>query len=427
MRCAFACGSGMVEIYADYALMNSINDGKLWGDLAECIKWQKAQEDVLPDVHWVGGNPWDGSKANVYGWAAWNGEKATLALRNPASSQQTFHTTLRQALDIPDYIQTSITLTDAFAQSALSGLTIGTPIDIDTELILTLAASSVYVYNGVDGAPITLYNDQDNTDTLSAANGQQKTVTISGHKLYLDGSWNTLCLPFDIIDFSGTPFEGAIVKTLTNATFNNGTLTLNFSDDLTSIETGKPYIVRWKKAEDSEQTENSEIVNPLFHNVTLINAYNPVIIDNVVSFQGNYSPYTIHEKDKSILYLGSGNILFYPNDTMDIKAFHAYFQLASPISTMGDLNGDGTINMTDVIILVDYILGNTNDYFIIGNADITGDGQINVTDVSALVNIILHDQNYIKKIVVNGADNITFGGIGNSSARAMENHLCDDR
>ncbi|MBO7067227.1 MAG: hypothetical protein J6W52_00890 [Bacteroidaceae bacterium] len=150
MRCAFACGSGMVEIYADFSLMNSINGGKLWGDLAECIRWQKAQEDVLPDVHWVGGNPWDGSKANVYGWAAWNGERATLALRNPSASTQTFTTTLREALDIPAYIHTSITLTDAFKQAVLKGLNTGTPIDIDTPLTLTLAGSSVYIYNGTD-------------------------------------------------------------------------------------------------------------------------------------------------------------------------------------------------------------------------------------------------------------------------------------
>jgi len=152
MRCAFACGSGMVEVYADFSLMNSINGGKLWGDLAECIQWQKAQEDVLPDVHWVGGNPWDGSKANVYGWAAWNGERATLALRNPAASAQTFTTTLREALDIPAYIHTSITLSDAFRQNALNGLATETPIDIDAPLKLRLAASSVYIYNGVDEA-----------------------------------------------------------------------------------------------------------------------------------------------------------------------------------------------------------------------------------------------------------------------------------
>ena len=89
MRCAFACGSGMVELYNDYKLMDEIKDnqgnaGALWKDLAECIKWQQEQADVLPDAHWVGGNPWDGKKANVYGWAAWNGKKSVLTLRNPS-------------------------------------------------------------------------------------------------------------------------------------------------------------------------------------------------------------------------------------------------------------------------------------------------------------------------------------------------------
>ncbi|MBQ2498300.1 MAG: hypothetical protein II509_06625, partial [Prevotella sp.] len=32
LRCAFACGSGMVELYADYSLLNSINNGKLWAE-----------------------------------------------------------------------------------------------------------------------------------------------------------------------------------------------------------------------------------------------------------------------------------------------------------------------------------------------------------------------------------------------------------
>ncbi len=43
LRCAFACGSGMVELYNDYELMNSINKGALWKDLAECIDWQETK------------------------------------------------------------------------------------------------------------------------------------------------------------------------------------------------------------------------------------------------------------------------------------------------------------------------------------------------------------------------------------------------
>lgn len=153
MRCAFACGSGMVELYNDYKLMDEIKDnqgnaGALWKDLAECIKWQQEQADVLPDAHWVGGNPWDGKKANVYGWAAWNGKKSVLTLRNPSTSAQTFTTTLREALDIPAYVRGKITLIHAFNQAELDGMPINKAIDIDTPLVLNLPGSSVFIYNG---------------------------------------------------------------------------------------------------------------------------------------------------------------------------------------------------------------------------------------------------------------------------------------
>ena len=153
MRCAFACGSGMVELYNDYKLMDEIKDnqgnaGALWKDLAECIKWQQEQADVLPDAHWVGGNPWDGKKANVYGWAAWNGKKSVLTLRNPSTSAQSFTTTLREALEIPSYVRGKITLTHAFSQAELQGMPINKPIDIDTPLTLNLPGSSVFIYNG---------------------------------------------------------------------------------------------------------------------------------------------------------------------------------------------------------------------------------------------------------------------------------------
>ena len=153
MRCAFACGSGMVELYNDYKLMDEIKDnqgnaGALWKDLAECIKWQQEQADVLPDAHWVGGNPWDGKKANVYGWAAWNGKKSVLTLRNPSASAQTFTTTLREALDIPAYVRGKITLTHAFNQAELDGMPINKAIDIDTPLVLNFPGSSVFIYNG---------------------------------------------------------------------------------------------------------------------------------------------------------------------------------------------------------------------------------------------------------------------------------------
>ena len=61
----------------------------------------------------------------------------------------------------------------------------------------------------------------------------------------------------------------------------------------------------------------------------------------------------------------------------------------STTTTMGDVNGDGDINVTDVTLLVGHILGNENSNFIIENADVNGDGDITVTDVTKLVSNIL--------------------------------------
>ena len=83
---------------------------------------------------------------------------------------------------------------------------------------------------------------------------------------------------------------------------------------------------------------------------------------------------------------------------------------------LGDVNVDGTINVTDVTMLVDYILGMEDEDFNFENADITRDDMISVTDVTALVDLILGG-NSILKVVVNGAEGLSFSGGGTGLAR----------
>ncbi len=149
MRCAFACGSGLVELYVDYAKFNEINNGALWGDLADCIKWHRSKADVMADVHWVGGDPWDGSNVNVYGWAAWNEEKSVLTLRNPSTNSKTFTFTLRDVLEIPEYVTGEITLTPAFEQVEIAGLS-NAKVHIDKTITVTLPGSTVVVFDGAN-------------------------------------------------------------------------------------------------------------------------------------------------------------------------------------------------------------------------------------------------------------------------------------
>ena len=56
----------------------------------------------------------------------------------------------------------------------------------------------------------------------------------------------------------------------------------------------------------------------------------------------------------------------------------------------GDVNGDGKVDVEDVVGIVNKILGEPAENFIQANADVTGDGKIDVDDVVAVVNIILN-------------------------------------
>ena len=149
LRCATACGTSLQELYEDRDLM-SANGGVLWDELAKGIKWIRRNADVLDDVHWVGGNPWnkETNEGAVYGWAAWNKNKATLALRNSSDQEKSLTGTLRSILDIPANVKGSITFKDSYDdQRTLDGFS-GNSVDIDKEISFTLKPFEVLVYEG---------------------------------------------------------------------------------------------------------------------------------------------------------------------------------------------------------------------------------------------------------------------------------------
>ena len=168
-------------------------------------------------------------------------------------------------------------------------------------------------------ATVTLADGSDNTAVITGANGSVANVTLAARTLYKDGDWNTLCLPFSVDNFTGTPLEGATVKTLASTGFSGGTLTMTFSDDLTSIEAGKPYIVKW--------ADGTDIENPVFNGVTISNAAANIETD-YIDFVGTYSPVNIYTDEKTNLYLGADNKLYYPTATdFTVNACRGYFQL----------------------------------------------------------------------------------------------------
>ena len=54
-----------------------------------------------------------------------------------------------------------------------------------------------------------------------------------------------------------------------------------------------------------------------------------------------------------------------------------------------DVNGDGEINIADINVITDIILGGTVDELTRRRADVNGDGEINIADINAVTDAIL--------------------------------------
>jgi hypothetical protein len=138
---------------------------------------------------------------------------------------------------------------------------------------------------------------------------------------------------------------GADIRQLTGASFdaeNNKTLTLNFSNNVTKIEAGVPYIIR----------PSSNIVAPEFSKVQIREGLNPKKCefgDNMsITFRGTYDKITdfvaqlpaVNSRN-SVLFMNSNNQLVYPSSTAYLNAQRALFILSGIEAGPAGGNGNG--------------------------------------------------------------------------------------
>ena len=166
-------------------------------------------------------------------------------------------------------------------------------------------------------------NATDNINTLDAYNGQEVSVTLADRTLYKDGAWNTICLPFNFT-LQGSPLEGAIAKTLTDATMTGTHVSLNFGEAVDELEAGIPYIIKWDNTEGTEEN----IVNPVFPSVTIASTEGQTITmaNGDVKFIGYYDAFNINETNTDIYYMTVDNTLKHTAKARTLLACRAYFR-----------------------------------------------------------------------------------------------------
>jgi hypothetical protein len=111
IRSYFGSGTGLQELYIQPSRFTT-ND---WSVLAEAAKWSRANQDVLADTHWIGGDP---AKSQVYGWASWNPRKGIVTLRNPDMQTREFALDARTVFELPAGARTKFMLKSPWAEDA---------------------------------------------------------------------------------------------------------------------------------------------------------------------------------------------------------------------------------------------------------------------------------------------------------------------
>ena len=190
---------------------------------------------------------------------------------------------------------------------------------------------------------IILSSDGDNSTLLNTYSGMTGKITLD-RTFVKDGDWYTICLPFTInINDEDYPcsLDGAELWQMEDGGYDvdSHTLTLNFEnciddDGISTIIAGRPYLIKWEET-FNDLNEKVEIENPVFEEVK-ITATSPE--DNntfgnneEITFIGTFANQIFETENRSILFLGAENTLYWPQPSGEnipnIGAFRAYFQL----------------------------------------------------------------------------------------------------
>lgn len=164
-----------------------------------------------------------------------------------------------------------------------------------------------------DYAPAQTYSDNILRETATVSFNAQDNVDVQLERTLSPEYWNTFCVPFSISAEVIKDMFGEGTQVCTFGSMNGNVM--NFAHS-TSIEAGKPYIVKPTK----------EVVNPSFTGVNIEAVAAKQVGANGFFMQGIYSVKTDLTTDGTNLFLGDGNKFYKPAaGSAKMKGMRAYF------------------------------------------------------------------------------------------------------
>ncbi len=166
-----------------------------------------------------------------------------------------------------------------------------------------------------------------NNNEARLADLHNQTVSITLNRpLPRNGDYSTICLPFDLtatqIADPDCPLHGFVIKEFDHS--GNGEARVNlYLKQVTSIEAGKPYFVRYAGA------PTDVALTPLrFLNVKVTASTPAAGEGDDCMAQGIFNPHSLVANDQNTLFLSANNTLYYPTANGTMNGFRVYISVA---------------------------------------------------------------------------------------------------
>ena len=247
---------------------------------------------------------------------------------------------------------------------------------------------------------------------FSASNISYERTFTQGRHAGQEGGWNTMVLPFAATDVTA---DGASIDWMHSKTDAKGLWICNFNEEEdtaddamlladyvgNTLEANVPYFVAPYDGANGTDMRGKTFVFSA-NNVTVKPNPSAITSGTYHMVVGEYgqkaiqNAYFLNAAGSHFVKAANGTVNAFEAYAGDVKASNAsLLQIVldenaeeAPSFLRGDVNGDGHVNITDVSMLINYLLGNESGIDL-NAADMNDDDNINITDVTMLINYVM--------------------------------------
>jgi len=251
-----------------------------------------------------------------------------------------------------------------------------------SSLSVELTASGVDFYDGYSGISSISFNPAGVT-VESFAVSSSNTVSLNLSLDKMPPSWFQVELVgefYDMYDQYTGDFYDQYTAVKDDAFFvssNNPLLIaqLTSDNDFGNVNVGETGVIEMTLYNPSTvdlEIYGISMTNPEFSTSDISGISAGETITKFINFNPTYDGYQ------------ENTMTIYSDDEYD---YATVFQMSgNGVGIEGDMNGDGTLNILDIVALINFVFNDNDNPF----ADLNDDGTVNIVDVVMLVNLVLN-------------------------------------